>query len=109
MGLTMSATREWGRFNINANSVCYGLVETRRAAFSKTMQKAKSASRRPMMPHSEKLMANGPSRYNPSSPDEYRRPQPGKFMRLSSGLSLSASAVRSTNCLTSPTSANNPA
>lgn len=28
MGLTMSAAREWGRFNINVNSVCYGLVET---------------------------------------------------------------------------------
>lgn len=30
-------------------------------------------------------------------------------MRLSSGLSLSASAARFTNCRTSPTSANNPA
>lgn len=28
LGLTMSAAREWGRFNINVNSVCYGLVET---------------------------------------------------------------------------------
>lgn len=28
LGLTMSAAREWGRFNINVNSVCYGMVET---------------------------------------------------------------------------------
>lgn len=28
LGLTMSAAREWGRFNINVNSACYGLVET---------------------------------------------------------------------------------
>ena len=28
LGLTMSAAREWGRYNINVNSVCYGLVET---------------------------------------------------------------------------------
>lgn len=28
MGVTMSAAREWGRYNINVNSVCYGLVET---------------------------------------------------------------------------------
>lgn len=28
LGLTMSAAREWGRFNINVNSVCYGLVQT---------------------------------------------------------------------------------
>ena len=28
LGLTMSAAREWGRYNIKVNSVCYGLVET---------------------------------------------------------------------------------
>lgn len=28
LGLTMSAAREWGRYHINVNSVCYGLVET---------------------------------------------------------------------------------
>lgn len=28
LGLTMSAAREWGRYGINVNSVCYGLVET---------------------------------------------------------------------------------
>jgi 3-oxoacyl-[acyl-carrier protein] reductase len=28
LGLTMSSAREWGRYNINVNSVCYGLVET---------------------------------------------------------------------------------
>ena len=28
LGLTMSAAREWGRFNIYVNSACYGLVET---------------------------------------------------------------------------------
>ncbi|WP_417321003.1 SDR family NAD(P)-dependent oxidoreductase [Emcibacter sp.] len=28
LGLTMSAAREWGRYNINVNSACYGLVET---------------------------------------------------------------------------------
>lgn len=28
LGLTMSAAREWGRYNINVNSVCFGMVET---------------------------------------------------------------------------------
>jgi len=28
LGLTMSAAREWGRFGIRVNSVCYGVVET---------------------------------------------------------------------------------
>lgn len=28
LGLTMSAAREWGRYHINVNSVCYGVVET---------------------------------------------------------------------------------
>lgn len=28
LGLTMCAAREWGRYNINVNSVCYGMVET---------------------------------------------------------------------------------
>lgn len=28
LGLTMSAAREWGRHDINVNSVCFGLVET---------------------------------------------------------------------------------
>lgn len=28
MGLTMSAAREWARYNINVNSVCFGVVET---------------------------------------------------------------------------------
>lgn len=28
LGITMSAAREWARFNINVNSVCFGAVET---------------------------------------------------------------------------------
>ncbi|MBL6954056.1 MAG: SDR family oxidoreductase [Alphaproteobacteria bacterium] len=28
LGITMSAAREWGRFSIRVNSVCFGLVET---------------------------------------------------------------------------------
>lgn len=28
LGMTMSAAREWGRFGIRVNSVCFGLVET---------------------------------------------------------------------------------
>ena len=32
LGPTMSAAREWGRYNINVNSVCYGLVETEMTA-----------------------------------------------------------------------------
>jgi 3-oxoacyl-[acyl-carrier protein] reductase len=28
LGLTMCSAREWGRYNINVNSICYGMVET---------------------------------------------------------------------------------
>ncbi len=28
MGMTMTAAREWGRYNVRANSVCFGVVET---------------------------------------------------------------------------------
>lgn len=28
LGLTMCSAREWGKYNINVNSVCYGMVET---------------------------------------------------------------------------------
>lgn len=28
LGLTMSAAREWGRFNIRVNTICFGMVET---------------------------------------------------------------------------------
>jgi len=28
LGMTMTAAREWGRYNIRANSVCFGVVET---------------------------------------------------------------------------------
>jgi 3-oxoacyl-[acyl-carrier protein] reductase len=28
MGMTMTAAREWGKYNIRANSVCFGVVET---------------------------------------------------------------------------------
>jgi 3-oxoacyl-[acyl-carrier protein] reductase len=28
MGMAMTAAREWGRYNIRANSVCFGVVET---------------------------------------------------------------------------------
>ncbi|MGO4392148.1 SDR family NAD(P)-dependent oxidoreductase [Variovorax sp. M-6] len=28
LGMTMTAAREWGRFNIRVNSVCFGVVET---------------------------------------------------------------------------------
>ena len=27
-GLTMTAAREWGKFNVRANSICFGVVET---------------------------------------------------------------------------------
>lgn len=42
LGLTMSAAREWGRFNVNVNSVCYGLVET---AMTETIREAKFRNR----------------------------------------------------------------
>lgn len=42
MGLTMSAAREWGRYNINVNSVCYGLVET---AMTETIRQEKFRNR----------------------------------------------------------------
>ncbi|WP_252258570.1 SDR family NAD(P)-dependent oxidoreductase [Erythrobacter aurantius] len=42
LGLTMSAAREWGRFNINVNSVCYGLVET---AMTETIRQEKFRGR----------------------------------------------------------------
>ena len=28
LGMTMTAAREWGRYNIRTNSICFGLVET---------------------------------------------------------------------------------
>lgn len=28
LGMTMSAAREWGRYNVRVNSVCFGVVET---------------------------------------------------------------------------------
>ncbi|PTB16731.1 3-oxoacyl-ACP reductase [Trinickia symbiotica] len=28
LGMTMTAAREWGRYNVRANSVCFGVVET---------------------------------------------------------------------------------
>ncbi|MEJ7930583.1 SDR family NAD(P)-dependent oxidoreductase [Ramlibacter sp. AN1015] len=28
LGMTMTAAREWGRYNLRANSVCFGVVET---------------------------------------------------------------------------------
>ena len=28
LGLTMSAAREWGKFNVRTNSICFGVVET---------------------------------------------------------------------------------
>lgn len=42
LGLTMSAAREWGRFNIAVNSVCYGLVET---AMTETIRQDKFRER----------------------------------------------------------------
>ncbi|OCC25616.1 3-oxoacyl-ACP reductase [Croceicoccus estronivorus] len=42
LGLTMSAAREWGRYNINVNSVCYGLVET---AMTETIRQDKFRDR----------------------------------------------------------------
>jgi 3-oxoacyl-[acyl-carrier protein] reductase len=38
----MSAAREWGPFNINVNSVCYGLVET---AMTETIRQEKFRNR----------------------------------------------------------------
>jgi 3-oxoacyl-[acyl-carrier protein] reductase len=38
LGLTMSAAREWGRYNINVNSVCFGMVET---AMTETVRQEK--------------------------------------------------------------------
>ena len=42
LGLTMSAAREWSRYNINVNSVCYGLVET---AMTETIRQEKFRDR----------------------------------------------------------------
>ncbi len=28
LGMTMTAAREWGKYNIRANSICFGVVET---------------------------------------------------------------------------------
>jgi 3-oxoacyl-[acyl-carrier protein] reductase len=42
LGLTMSAAREWGRYNVNVNSVCYGLVET---AMTETIRQEKFRDR----------------------------------------------------------------
>lgn len=38
LGLTMSAAREWGSYNINVNSVCFGMVET---AMTETVRQPK--------------------------------------------------------------------
>lgn len=38
LGLTMSAAREWGSYNINVNSVCFGMVET---AMTETIRQEK--------------------------------------------------------------------
>ncbi|MBW2941354.1 SDR family NAD(P)-dependent oxidoreductase [Zhongshania aquimaris] len=38
LGLTMSAAREWGVYNINVNSVCFGMVET---AMTETVRQEK--------------------------------------------------------------------
>ena len=38
LGLTMCSAREWGRYNINVNSVCYGMVET---AMTETIRQEK--------------------------------------------------------------------
>lgn len=38
LGLTMCSAREWGRYNINVNSICYGMVET---AMTETIRKEK--------------------------------------------------------------------
>ena len=38
LGLTMSAAREWGAYNINVNSVCFGMVET---AMTETVRQEK--------------------------------------------------------------------
>lgn len=38
LGLTMCSAREWGRYNINVNSICYGMVET---AMTETIRQEK--------------------------------------------------------------------
>lgn len=38
LGLTMCSAREWGRYNINVNSVCFGMVET---AMTETIRQEK--------------------------------------------------------------------
>jgi 3-oxoacyl-[acyl-carrier protein] reductase len=38
-GLTKTIAKEWGRFNVQANCVCYGLIDTRLTAAKETAEK----------------------------------------------------------------------
>ncbi|MBC7132027.1 MAG: 3-oxoacyl-ACP reductase FabG [Roseovarius sp.] len=61
LGLTMSAAREWGRYQISVNSVCFGMVET---PMTETIRSDKFV---------DKYMAQIPMG-RMSTPDEVARP-----------------------------------
>ena len=61
LGMTMTAAREWGRYNIRTNSICFGVVETE---MTETVRSEKFRDR---------LLAQVPmGRF--SSPDEVSQP-----------------------------------
>lgn len=39
VGVTLTLAKEWGRYNIQANAVCYGFIETRLTAAKETAEK----------------------------------------------------------------------
>lgn len=39
VGMTLTLAKEWGRYNIQANAVCYGFIETRLTAAKETAEK----------------------------------------------------------------------
>lgn len=43
VGMTLTLAKEWGRYNIQANAVCYGFIETRLTAAKETAEKIERA------------------------------------------------------------------
>jgi len=43
VGMTLTLAKEWGRYNIQANAVCYGFIETRLTAAKESAEKIERA------------------------------------------------------------------